>query len=99
MAPIRGATNGAARWITRCSAGADQNTLKRTDLDDFVACWFGKPGSTPHPGPLPARGGEGASRHNRVETERFKSFTYEELTSAIRLPTLHTRWGDGAPSD
>src|SRR6266542_2043036 len=49
-------------------------------------------GSTPHPGPLPVRGGEGdrkgtpaegsrptGSRHNRIETERFKSFTYEEL--------------------
>jgi len=36
------------------------------------------------PRPLPGRGGEGdrkgaASRHNRVETERFKSFTYDEL--------------------
>jgi len=29
---------------------------------------------------LPGRGGEGgASRHNRVETERFKCFTYDEL--------------------
>ena len=36
--------------------------------------------STPHPGPSPGRGGEsGASRHNRVETERFKCFTYDEL--------------------
>ena len=45
--------------------------------------------STPHPDPLPVRGGEGkkapredtrptGSRHNRVESERFKSFTYEE---------------------
>src|SRR6267154_1075591 len=24
-----------------------ENTLKRSDLDDFVACYFGKPGSTP----------------------------------------------------
>jgi type I restriction enzyme M protein len=30
------------------------------------------PGASPTPSP-------GASRHNRVETERFKSFTYEEL--------------------
>jgi type I restriction enzyme M protein len=63
-----------------------ENTLKRSDLDDFVACYFGKPGSTPHPG----RGGEGggkgaASRHNRVETERFKSFTYEELTKRDKV--------------
>ena len=78
-----------------------ENTLKRTDLDDFVACYFGNAGpvhspgapregtrptgiSTPQPNvglaiPLPGRGGEGASRHNRVETERFKSFAYEDL--------------------
>jgi type I restriction enzyme M protein len=77
-----------------------ENTLKRTDLDDFVACYFGKTGSKPHPGPMasqarhksdasnemiasrtvvPGRGGEGASRHNRVESERFKGFAYDEL--------------------
>ncbi len=39
----------------------DQNTLKRIDLDDFVACYNPK------------------NRHERKETERFKSFTYEEL--------------------
>jgi type I restriction enzyme M protein len=37
------------------------NTLKRTDLDDFVACY--------HP----------QNRHKRKETDRFKSFSYEEL--------------------
>jgi len=42
--------------------------------------------STPHPGPLPGRGGEGgASRHNRKESERFKSFTYEELTKRDKV--------------
>jgi type I restriction enzyme M protein len=83
-----------------------ENTLKRSDLDDFVACYVGNVGpvpspgtpaegsrptgkATPHPGPLPGRGGEGdaprggtrptGNRHNRVETERFKSFTYDEL--------------------
>jgi type I restriction enzyme M protein len=39
-----------------------ENTLKRTDLDDFVACYNPK------------------NRHDRKESERFKSFTYEELT-------------------
>lgn len=39
-----------------------ENTLKRSDLDDFVACYNPK------------------NRHNRNESERFKSFTYEELT-------------------
>src|SRR4029077_8124713 len=62
-----------------------ENTLKRSDLDDFVACYFGKPGSAPHPNPLPGRGGEGASRHNRVETDRFKSFTYDELTKRDKV--------------
>ena len=63
-----------------------ENTLKRTDLDDFVNCYFGRAGF-----PQPAVGGKtkskpGAlgttrptSRHDRVETERFKSFTYDEL--------------------
>ncbi len=27
----------------------------------------------------------GASRHNRVETERFKSFTYEELLKSDKV--------------
>ena len=44
----------------RCSA--DQNPLKRPDLDDFVACYNSK------------------NRHERKESERFKSFTYEVLT-------------------
>jgi type I restriction enzyme M protein len=80
-----------------------ENTLKRSDLDDFVACYFGNVGpvsspgapggcarptakSTPHPSPLPGRGGEGgASRHNRKESERFKSFTYDELTKRDKV--------------
>ncbi len=40
----------------------DQNTLKRSDLDDFVSCYNPK------------------NRHYRKESERFKSYTYEELT-------------------
>lgn len=39
-----------------------ENTLKRSDLDDFVACYNPK------------------NRHERKESERFKAFTYEELT-------------------
>jgi type I restriction enzyme M protein len=39
-----------------------ENTLKRSDLDDFVASYNPK------------------NRHSRKESERFKSFTYEELT-------------------
>src|SRR5437762_7592796 len=44
----------------RCSA--DQNPLKRSDLDDFVACYNPK------------------NRHERKESDRFKSFTHEDLT-------------------
>jgi type I restriction enzyme M protein len=38
-----------------------ENTLKRADLDEFVACYNPK------------------NRHERQESERFKSFTYDEL--------------------
>ncbi len=45
----------------------DQNTLKRTDLDDLVTCYNPR------------------SRHERKETERFKSFTYEELIKRDKI--------------
>ena len=38
-----------------------ENTLKRSDLDEFVDCYNPK------------------NRHTRKESERFKSFTYDEL--------------------
>ncbi len=44
-----------------------ENTLKRADLDDFVACYNPK------------------NRHARKESERFKSFTYEELIKRDKL--------------
>ncbi len=44
-----------------------ENTLKRTDLDDFVACYNPK------------------NRHSRKESERFKSFTYDELTKRDKV--------------
>ena len=44
-----------------------ENTLKRSDLDDFVACYNTK------------------NRHERTESERFKSFTYEELTKRDKV--------------
>jgi type I restriction enzyme M protein len=44
-----------------------ENTLKRTDLDDFVKCYNTK------------------NRHERTESERFKSFTYEELTKRDKV--------------
>ena len=60
-----------------------ENTLKRTDLDDFVACYFGRVGDGAATPPSRKQRGEGAAspgnRHHRVETERFKAFTYDEL--------------------
>ncbi len=44
-----------------------ENTLKRSDLDDFVACYNPK------------------SRHERKESERFKAFTYDELTKRDKV--------------
>ena len=44
-----------------------ENTLKRSDLNDFVACYNPK------------------NRHDRQESERFKSFTYEELTKRDKV--------------
>jgi type I restriction enzyme M protein len=44
-----------------------ENTLKRSDLDDFVACYNTK------------------NRNERKESERFKSFTYEELTKRDKI--------------
>ena len=53
-----------------------ENTLKRSDLDDFVACYTG------------VAGGDASAprnRHDRTESERFKCFTYEELTKRDKV--------------
>jgi type I restriction enzyme M protein len=44
-----------------------ENPLKRSDLDDFVACYHPK------------------NRHERIESERFKSFSYEDLLKRDKL--------------
>jgi type I restriction enzyme M protein len=44
-----------------------ENALKRSDLDDFVACYNPK------------------NRQERTESERFKSFTYEELSKRDKV--------------
>jgi type I restriction enzyme M protein len=44
-----------------------ENPLKRSDLDDFVACYNVK------------------NRHERRETERFKPFTYTDLTKRDKI--------------
>src|SRR6266851_4600785 len=43
------------------------NSLKRSDLDDFLACYHGE------------------NRHEREETERFKSFSYEDLVKRDKI--------------
>ena len=44
-----------------------ENPLKRSDLDDFVACYNPK------------------NHHERKESERFKSFSYEDLLKRDKL--------------
>jgi type I restriction enzyme M protein len=66
-----------------------ENTLKRSDLDDFAACYFGEVGTdalprVPNKEAAQQRRPTG-NRMNRVETERFKSFTYEELTKRDKV--------------
>ncbi len=52
-----------------------ENTLKRTDLDDFVACYFGTPRQETRPTTESASVGRvsppGGNRHDRKETDRF----------------------------
>jgi len=70
-----------------------ENPLKRSDLDDFVNCWFGvEAGVSPAGGKAPTGGSAGGdtrlyngNRHHRKQSERFKSFTYEELTKRDKL--------------
>jgi len=59
--------NGGATGRTNKHFTLKENPLKRSDLDDFVACYNPK------------------NRHDRKESEHFKSFTYEELTKRDKL--------------
>jgi len=62
-----------------------ENPLQRADLNDFVACYFGNVEGRARPPGAPGSKADGPAvrpyrdRFNRVETERFKSFTYEDL--------------------
>ncbi|HEX9782087.1 MAG TPA: N-6 DNA methylase [Opitutaceae bacterium] len=68
-----------------------ENTLKRSDLDDFVNCYFGNVESSLADAPRHAgKQQDKSARHgrevqpykdrfHRVETERFKPFTYDAL--------------------
>ena len=83
-----------------------ENPLKRSDLDNFVNCWFGRPqdvveAAVPAAGKKKSAGDSrrynsneknksaGDSRRynrfNRVETDRFKSFAYEDLLKRDKL--------------
>jgi len=61
-----------------------ENTLKRSDLDDFVNCYFGCSGASVKRERVGSQS-QRYNRHNRVETERFKSFTYEELSKRDKV--------------
>ncbi len=66
-----------------------ENTLKRSDLDDFVGCYFGQSGSgVPPLDQVKKQSRDGSAtpnRHDRKESDRFKSFTYEELTKRDKV--------------
>lgn len=51
----------------------------RNDLDDFVDCYLGrKHGSQSH-------GYSSGNRHEREDSDRFKSFSYDEITKRDKL--------------
>jgi len=50
-----------------------ENPLKRSDLDDFVNCYFGGESGVNAPG-------YSGNQHERKQSERFERFTHEELT-------------------
>ena len=70
-ANAQGEANTRKLWIydlrTNMHFTLKENTLKRSDLDDFVACYNTK------------------NRNDRKESERFKSFDYEELIKRDKL--------------
>jgi type I restriction enzyme M protein len=68
-----------------------ENTLKRSDLDDFVNCYFGRTALPRRQGSKAAQQHGPTSRHDRNETERFKSFTYDELTKRDKM-NLDISW-------
>ncbi|HMP90632.1 MAG TPA: class I SAM-dependent DNA methyltransferase [Kiritimatiellia bacterium] len=66
-----------------------ERTLRRDDLDDFIACYFGRirEGEAPAEPSRVKSGSAGASpsRHYRVESERFKCFSYDELIKRDKI--------------
>ena len=72
------ARTGVKLWIydlrTNKHFTLKENPLKRTDLDDLES-----PAVASHP--LRVACYNPKNRHERKESERFKSFSYEELTN------------------
>jgi hypothetical protein len=66
-------------YVARTSAVpfARRNALKCSDLDDFVNCYFG---GTSSRSSGTDRAVPSKSRQERKDSERFKSFTCEELS-------------------
>ncbi len=64
-----------------------ENPLKREHLDDFVACYFGGSGVSPlaYGSEKKRRDAASTSRHERQETERFKSFDYADLIKRDKI--------------
>ncbi len=58
-----------------------ENQLKRADLDDFVACWFGLSVEEASRLVSEQRRDDAATlnRFERKESERFKCFAYDDL--------------------
>jgi type I restriction enzyme M protein len=61
-----------------------ENPLQRADLDDFVACYFGNCSGAVSAPKISGKKDSAVtdrrySRHNRVESDRFKAFAYEDL--------------------
>ena len=66
-----------------------ENTLKRTNLDDFVNCYFGRDALSRVPD-SDAKKTDAAQRvptgrFERKETERFKAFDYEDLIKRDKI--------------
>lgn len=55
-----------------------ENLLKRSDLDGFVNCYFGRKSGVNAPG-------YSGNRHERKPADRFRSFSYEELLKRDKL--------------
>jgi type I restriction enzyme M protein len=65
-----------------------ENQLKRSDLDDFVACWFGlsvEEASRLFSGNQRRDAAATLSRYQRHETERFKCFAYDDLSKRDKV--------------